>query len=298
MLALIAGHGQLPAKVAAAQDVRPLICGLEGQLPDRVTADLVFRLETLGSLLLELGERGITEVCLCGGIERPDLDPAKLDDETRPLVPLLSEALAKGDDGALRIVMQIIGQTGFRIRAAHELAPKALAEVGVKSARTPRAVHDADARVGAGVLAEMGAADLGQACVIRKGQVLLREDDAGTDAMLKKLGLDYGARPKGPVESWLCDEAGELSETAREWLAILRDANLAAPGVGGVLYKGPKPGQDRRVDLPTIGPLTALNAAEAGLDGIVIEAGDMIVIDPDLVVAIVDAMNMVFWVRP
>ena len=68
--------------------------------------------------------------------------------------------------------------------------------------------------------------------------------------------------------------------------------------LGGVLYKGPKPSQDRRVDLPTIGPLTALHAAEAGLDGIVIEAGDMIVIDPEVVVAIIDAMNMVFWVRP
>ncbi len=298
MLALIAGRGQLPAKVMAGQAERPLVCALEGSLPDTVTPDLVFRLETFGSLLLELGKRGVAEICLCGAIDRPVLDPAKLDAETRPLVPLFMKALSKGDDGALRIVMQIFEQTGFRIRAAHELAPRVLSEVGVMTARQPRAVHEADSRVAIEVLMEMGAADLGQACVIRKGKVLVREDDAGTDAMLARLALDYPMRPKGTVAEWLYDDAGGLSDVARDWLSVLHEENLDAPGVGGVLYKAPKPGQDRRADLPTIGPLTALHAAEAGLDGIVIKAEEVIVIDPEMVVAIMDAMNMVFWARP
>lgn len=298
MLALIAGRGKLPAKVMAGQSERPLVCALEGSLPDAVAHDLVFRLETFGSLLLELGARGITEVCLCGAIDRPALDPSKLDAETRPLVPLFTEALAKGDDGALRIVIQILEQTGFRIRAAHELVHRAVVEIGVLSARQPRAVHEADARVGVDVLHDMGAADLGQACVIRKGRVLGREDVTGTDAMLARLAMEYPMRPDGPAEDWLYDDAGGLSAVAREWLGVLHEENLDAPGVGGVLYKAPKPGQDRRADLPTIGPLTALNAAEAGLDGIVIEAGGVIVIDPEVVIEIVDAMNMVFWGRP
>jgi DUF1009 family protein len=298
MLALIAGRGQLPAKVAGAQAEPPLICALEDQPPDSVTADLTFRLETLGSLLLQLGERGITEICLCGAIDRPALDPTKLDTETKPLVPLFQEALSKGDDGALRIVMQIFEQTGFRIRAAHDLAPKVVAEAGMMSARTPRAAHEADARAGAKVLAEMGAADLGQACVIRKGAVLAREDEAGTDAMLARLAMHFPTRPKGPVAEWMFDDAGGLSQTARDWLNLLIEENFDSAGVGGVLCKAPKPGQDRRADLPTIGPLTALVAAEAGLDGIVIEAGGVIVIDPEMVTEIVDAMNMFLWVRP
>ena len=298
MLALIAGRGQLPAKGVAAQAERPLVCALEGHSPDGVTPDLTFRLETLGSLLLELGARGVTEVCLCGAIDRPALDPAKLDEETRPLVGLFMEALAQGDDGALRVVMRIFEQTGFRIRAAHELAPRSVAEIGVMTRRQPRDVHEADARAALGVLAEMGAADLGQAVVIRKGRVLAREDEAGTDAMLATLAMDYAARPEGPAQDWLYDDAGGLSAVARDWLAVLPEENLDAPGVGGILYKAPKPGQDRRADLPTIGPLTALHAAEAGLDGIVIEAGGVIVIDAAIVTAILDAMNMVLWVRP
>lgn len=297
MLALIAGKGKLPAKVIGALSARPLVCALEGNKPDAVKADMSFRLETFGTLLLELGARGVTEVCLCGAIERPVLDPAKLDEETKPLVPLFMEALAKGDDGALRIVMQIFEQTGFTVRAAHELIPKVVIEAGVMSKRAPRAVHDADARRGIEVLAEMGEADLGQACVIRKGQVLAREDERGTDAMLNTLAMTHMARPDAPVEEWALDEAGELTQAGRDWLRVMAEENHDAPGAGGILFKAPKPGQDRRADLPVIGPVTALNAAEAGLDGIALEAGGVIVIDPAVVIEIIDAMNMVLWGR-
>ena len=298
MLALIAGRGHLPVKVAQAQEVPPLICALEDQLPDQLRPDITFRLETLGSLLLTLGEQGVTDICLCGAIDRPVLDPSKLDAETEALVPLFEEALAQGDDGALRIVMQIFEQTGFRIRAAHELAPRMVAEAAVLSARAPRTVHEADARAGLEVLAEMGEADLGQACVIRKGAVLAREDEAGTDAMLRRLAMHFPTRPEAPEANWLLDGDGALSRTAKDWIAVVRERNFDSAGVGGVMVKGPKPGQDRRADLPTIGPLTALLAAEAGLDGIAIQAGEVIVIDPEIVIEIIDAMNMFFWVRP
>ena len=104
MLALICGRGTLPARIAAVQDNPPVICVLDGFEPDGLAADILFRLETLGGLLMELGKRGVTEVCFCGGIERPEIDPSKLDKDTAPLVPLLAEAISKGDDGALRAV--------------------------------------------------------------------------------------------------------------------------------------------------------------------------------------------------
>lgn len=297
MLALIAGRGKLPAKVIGALDARPLVCALDGNLPDAVTPDLTFRLETLGSLLLDLGQQGVTEVCLCGAIDRPTLNPSKLDEETKPLVPLFMQALGQGDDAALRIVMQIFEQTGFTVRAAHELIPRAVIQHGVLSARMPRRAHNDDADAALPVLRDMGAEDLGQACVIRKGKVLAREDEAGTDAMLRSLGISQLERPEGPIGDWALDEAGELTQTGRDWLKVLSEENHKAPGAGGILFKAPKPGQDRRADLPTIGPVTALLAAEAGLDGIALEAVGVIVIDPEVVVEIIDAMNMVLWGR-
>ena len=43
--------------------------------------------------------------------------------------------------------------------------------------------------------------------------------------------------------------------------------------------KAPKPGQDLRVDMPAIGPDTVAQAAAAGLAGIVIAAGGVLILD-------------------
>ena len=60
-----------------------------------------------------------------------------------------------------------------------------------------------------------------------------------------------------------------------------------AAGVG-VLVKAPKPGQDRRFDLPAIGPRTVEEAARAGLAGIAVVAGGTIVAEPAAVAAAAD----------
>ncbi len=50
-------------------------------------------------------------------------------------------------------------------------------------------------------------------------------------------------------------------------------------GARGVLLKAPKPGQDLRVDMPAIGPDTVAAADAAGLAGIVVEAGHVLLLD-------------------
>lgn len=66
---------------------------------------------------------------------------------------------------------------------------------------------------------------------------------------------------------------------------------------GGVLYKAPKPGQDRRADLPVIGPETVRRAAAAGLSGIVIEAQGVMVLEQPLVRALIEETGLFLWVR-
>ena len=289
-LALIAGRGDLPGRVRAEAEGAVVVCALEDQPPTSVTPDLTFRLETLGSLLLELGQRGVTEVCFAGGIDRPQIDPARLDAETAPLVPLLQEALGQGDDGALRVVIDLFERTGFTVRGAHEIAPGIVAEPGTPTKAQPRDTHRADADTGARVLTEMGAADEGQACVIRKGVVLAREDARGTDAMLRDLALAMPDRPE-------MFKGDRLTPRGRIWLEDMHEHVDDAAGFGAVLFKGPKPGQDRRADLPTVGVETAILCAQAGFDGIVVAAGETILLDPARVVAVLDAAGMFLWVR-
>lgn len=294
-LALICGRGRLPRIVADAQPARPLVCVLRGYEPDGLAADLTFHLETLGTLLGDLKAQGVTRVCLCGAIRRPPIDPSRLDAATMPLVPRLQRALTSGDDGALRIVMELFEEAGLEIAAVHDLVPELLPSPGVLTLRACAPQIDADAGLGERTVAAMGARDVGQACLVRGGIVLAREDAAGTDAMLARLAK---ARRAGSGElltspAALSDDMfGGLLEDGTGWLT-----GRMTPGEGGILFKAPKPDQDRRADLPVIGPGTAEGAAAAGLDGIVIEAGGVMVLDRAKTVARCDELGLFLWIR-
>ncbi|SIS78941.1 hypothetical protein SAMN05421759_103283 [Roseivivax lentus] len=298
MLALIAGRGALPGAVAATRVEKPLVCALAGNPPDSLLPDLTFRIETLGSLLADLTARGVTALCLCGGIDRPQIDPAAIDAATEPLVPRLKEALSQGDDGALRVVMALFEEAGFTILAAHEAAPDLLLPPGTPTRRAPPAIAATEARVGDRVIAEMGRADQGQACVIRGTEVLAREDARGTDAMLAGLAGGPGATGGAGQGAGLGDPADFLMDTTYDVLGGAADwLSGAGPRGAGCLCKAPKPAQDRRADLPAIGPDTVTGAAAAGLAGLVIEAGGVIVLDRAKTLARADELGLYLWSR-
>jgi DUF1009 family protein len=60
----------------------------------------------------------------------------------------------------------------------------------------------------------------------------------------------------------------------------------------GVLVKLCKPQQDKRADLPTIGPTSVLNAHKAGLAGIAVEAGRSFILDKEKVIKEADKYGM------
>src|SRR5580700_2750978 len=155
--------------------------------------------------------------------------------------------------GLLAAVMKVLGEEGFRVLGAHEILHEALAPAGVLGVVAPDAQAMADIDRGVVVARVLGAADVGQGCVVQQGLVLAVEAIEGTDAMLA------------------------------------RCAGLARPGPGGVLVKLVKPEQDRRADLPTIGPETVRAAAAAGLRGLAFEAGATILAEREACVAAADA---------
>ena len=259
MLALVAGTGALPGALLARIAPPLLVCAMAGQPPD-LPPDLprlTFRLEQLGTFLADLRARGVTRLCMAGAMRRPELNLALVDAATQPLLARMATAMGQGDDGTLRTLIALVEQAGITVIAAHALAPDLLPAPGVSTRVAPASAHRADAALGEATVAEMGRADIGQACVIRAGCVITREGADGTDAML-----------------------------------------AALPPDGGILFKAPKPGQDRRADLPVIGPGTANAAIRAGLDGIVIEAGGVMALDLPQVVELLDQAGRFLWVRP
>jgi DUF1009 family protein len=169
-------------------------------------------------------------------------------------------AMAKGDDGTLSAVVALFEEQGFAVVGAHAIAPDLLPMAGVHTQVAP---PDLTAGIAAAQVAldDMGQIDLGQAMLLRGSDVIAREDVRGTAAMLQ-------------------------------------DVKTHGNGAGVTLFKAPKPNQNMRVDMPLIGPETALQAADAGLAGIVIPQGSVLVLDLPQVVATLDTHGLYLWVTP
>jgi DUF1009 family protein len=264
-IAVIAGRGALPGIVAAALDT-PIVASPEGFAPEGLTPDLVFRIERLVPFMDHLAREGVTRVVFAGAVTRPRLDPALFDAATAQLVPEILSAIRSGDDAALRAVIGMFEDHGFQVIGAHQAAPLLVPGPGVLSGNVTEPDRR-DAARAAEIVAAIGAIDVGQAAVVAQGLCLATEALPGTDAM-----LDF---------------------VARHAAALRPDPK----GPRGVLYKAPKPGQDLRADLPAIGPETVRGAAAAGLEGIMIAAGGVMVLDRAATVAAADAGGLFLWVR-
>lgn len=262
--ALIAGQGRLPPLIAARLD-DPLVAALEGFAPEGLAAE-PFRLERLVPFMDHLADQGVTRVCFAGAVRRPRLEPEMFDPRTASFVPRILAAMQSGDDAALRVVLALFEEAGFRIVPATEIAPELLVPPGVL-AGNPTAADREDAARAAAIVSALGAQDLGQGAVVAQGLCLAVETLPGTDAMLDFVARHAGARPN-------------------------------PRGARGVLFKAPKPGQDRRIDLPALGPHSVEGAARAGLAGIAWEAGGVMLLEAEAAVAAAREAGLFLWARP
>lgn len=262
--AIIAGAGALPAALAAAMAERPYVAALEGFAPAGLEVDLAFRVERLVPFLRRLEDEGVARVCFAGAVQRPRLDPALFDPGTATMVPRLLAAMGQGDDATLREVLAIFEEAGFALAGVEEIAPSLVPGAGVLCG-APTERDRADAARAAVIVQALGRVDVGQGAVVQQGLCLAVEALPGTDSML----AGVAAIPAG----------------------------LRPAGAKGVFYKAPKPSQDRRVDLPALGPETVRRAAAAGLGGIVFEAGGVICLDLPGMVAEAEAAGLFLWAR-
>lgn len=267
-LAIIAGRGALPRLLveASGEVERPMVAALDGYAPEGVVPDQFFRVERLIPFLDFLEDEGVKRVVFAGAVQRPRLDPALFDAATARMVPRLLAAMQGGDDQTLREVVSIFEEAGFEVVGVRDVAPDLVPEAGILSG-APTEADARDAARAARIVAALGQVDVGQGCVVAQGLCLAVETLPGTDAML----------------DWVAVAGAGLRPDAR--------------GARGVIYKAPKPGQDRRIDLPALGPETVRRAAAAGLGGIVWEAGGVMLIDRSAMIAAAETAGMFLWAR-
>jgi UDP-2,3-diacylglucosamine hydrolase len=266
-LGLIAGGGGLPVEIAqhCERSGRPLfVMRLKGfagvDLAPYAGAEV--GIAELGKCFRLLRRAGCEAVCLVGNVARPDFSALVPDLRGLAALPGAIVAATKGDDALLRFLVHEFEKEGFRVEGAHEVMEDLTLPAGPLGAHAPSEADRADAARALEVARAIGELDIGQAAVVARGLVLAVEAQEGTAAMLARVG--------------------ELPEAVR--------GKPDAPS--GVLAKAPKPIQETRVDMPTIGLATVQAAASVGLSGIVGEAGRLIVLDREAVIAAADDLGL------
>lgn len=257
-LAILAGGGTLPRLLADAAIAvgRPVhIIAFDGFCEPATLVDLphdVVPIAKVGRLFSRMHAAGCADVVLAGPVRRPGLRQLACD-LTGFVTLFRLLPVWSGDASLLSRVLQIIEAQGFRALGVHEILPSLLATEGLMGRVEPDNDARSDIDVGIRAARALGRRQLGQAVLVRNGVTLAEEGRAGTSALLEA---------------------------------------AAAKAAGGVLVKAAMPGQDRRVDLPTVGPETVAQARRIGLRGIAIEAGEALVLDRAATVAAADAAGM------
>ncbi len=243
-LGIIAGGGQFPflvAKGAAHEHICPVGIGFYGHTDENLPASL----EQLGGscLFLHLGQltkmldylkkNSVHTVCLAGTINKPRAMDFRPDLRAARVVFSLRK---KGDDSLLRAIVGELEKEGIAVISPARFAPALHITPGLLTPKCPptKAVQD-DIAYAWPVARQIGAMDIGQCLVAREGMVIAVEALEGTDETLAR-----GAR---------------------------------LGGKGCVAVKLLKPGQEERVDLPSIGLKTIQNLAEGQYAALAIEAG-------------------------
>ncbi len=267
-IGIIAGGGSVPFAVAETVEAnggRAILFALRGFCDkERVKA---FRhhwiaLGQLGRFLKLARSEGCHDLVFIGTLVRPAISELRLDWETIRVIPRVVAAFRGGDDHLLTGVGRIFEQHGFRLIGASDVAPQLLMPDGRLTAAAPDAIASSDMAKGRALLDAIGPFDVGQAVVVIDGHVVAMEDIEGTDALLARVAR------------------------------LRSEGRIRAPKGKGVLVKLPKPAQDRRFDMPTLGPRTIEGVVAAGLAGIAVAAGGTLLADAQEMVRLADKAGL------
>jgi DUF1009 family protein len=259
-LGLIAGGGRFPvlfAESARRAGHRVVAVGFVNQtLPEverAVDAFTWVKLGEFGKVAAALREGGASQVAMLGALAKVRFFRDAWLDAAG--LKLLAQVAVRGDDNLLRAVARWLEEQGLRVIDAVTFLQDRLAPEGVLGRHQPTADEWADARFGLEVARGVGRLDLGQTAVVKDGVALAVEALEGTDACIRRGG-----------------------ELARE---------------GAVVAKAVKPQQDRRFDLPAVGPETVDVMREVKARVLAVESGATLLMDREEMVRRADRAGIV-----
>lgn len=269
-IGIIAGNGNLPVMTARgvrAAGHRVIAVGMSGQFVPEFPGecDEFVRVGVLrvGEWARKLRRRGVTRAVMVGGVNKASLMYMPMWKRLLVMRPDWTTAKLwyrvlrhdRRSQTVMTAIAKAVGEAGVELMDSTKYIPEHLADAGVMTKGQPTAAQHGDIDFGWPTLMQMNALEIGQAIAVRDRDVVAVEAIEGTDAMIAR--------------------AGEL-----------------AKGGGWTLLKGAGPKKDLRFDVPTIGVKTIEYLEAAGAGCLAVDAGRVILLDKDEVLAAADAAGI------
>lgn len=268
-IGLIAGWGRFPvyfAEEAKKKGLRIICIGIREEASKELAslADQFYwsGIGKMGGMIRRFQRHGCKNIVMAGKIHkarflyRPWKYLKLLPDFRTARLLIRRRFLDNKDDSILLAMIEEYRKDGLDFASALDICPELLAEEGVLTSRQPTAQQRSDIAFGWYLAKEMGRLDVGQTVCVKERAVLSIEAIEGTDQAIRR--------------------AGELCKAG-----------------GFTVVKVAKPQQDRRFDVPTIGPETIASLKAARASVLAIEAGNTILLDREETLKLADAARII-----
>lgn len=189
-LGIIAGGGDIPAQLIHAcndLNVQPVVVGLEGFATPTINPDLWARIGTGERIVQFFKHEKVNDVVFIGSVTKPNI--FNLWPDFKTFIFFLKVWIRSfGDSKILDCARNELKKYGLSVRGAHEFLPNLLSDEGFLSNNHNIDAYANDIKIGILAAKELGEKDIGQAVIVKNGQVVGKEDAKGTSALIQAKG--------------------------------------------------------------------------------------------------------------
>lgn len=195
----------------------------------------------LGRCIEILKNNNCKKVIFAGRVERPNFSKIKFDFKAMINLPKIIRETKKGDAYIINFISKLFEKEGIKVISQTFYNPEIVLSKGTKTKVKPNQQNFLDIKIGKKIIYNLNQKEVSQGALVLDGKIMTVENFKGTDFMLQKAKKNFKKL---------------VNKKFRR----------------GILIKLPKPNQDLRIDLPTIGIKTINKCVSLGLKGIVLKS--------------------------
>ena len=194
-----------------------------------------------GKIIDLINKKKTKRVLFAGKIIKPNFSTLRLDLKGIYYMPSIIKASKLGDAAIIKSIIKILDNEGIKVMSSIHFNKELALRTGNYSKLKPNVNELNSIKKGVVYFKKLKSLDHIQAIIVKNNNIIATEGKQGTKKMLSKLNKN----------------------------------------TNGILIKLPKPKQDLRMDLPTIGINTLKDCKKFGLKGIVLKSKQNIFLDKD-----------------